>query len=112
MQIIYTHGLRNCLNLMKNKIKRFLIKYNIVSELTFSRMQKHWIRIVCDKEIHRFISNLNKKSLSILEISGKRWQYLFPPEKYDSFYYPEFDISQVEDFQKTYDLIGLSIHRA
>ena len=70
-------------------------------------MQKHWIRIVCDEEIHKFISNLNYKSLSTLEISGKHWQWLFPTEKYDNLYYPEFDISQVEDFQKTYDLIIL-----
>ena len=90
MQIIYTQGLRNCLVflLMKNKIKRFLIKHSIVSELTFRRMRKHWIRVVCDEEIHKFISNLNLKSLSTLEISGRRWQWLFPTEKYDNLNYP------------------------
>ena len=35
-----------------------------------------------------------------LEISGKRWQLHIPGEKYESKYYPEFDISHVENFQK------------
>ena len=92
---------------MKNKIKEFLIKLNIISELTLRRIHKRWIRVICDEEIEKFINRLNYKSLSTLEISGKRWQLHIPGEKYESLYYPEFDISHVENFQKIYDLIIL-----
>ena len=60
-----------------------------------------------DDTLTRFISNLDFKNFSVLEISGNSWSK-FGFKNYLNLFYPEFDICNIpaENFQK-YDLVIL-----
>ena len=87
--------------------KQFLIKTNIVSEKTFDRMRKHWIRVICDENTEKLIRDAHPEKLTVLEVSGKRWEKLFHYKSYESRNYPEFDILDIDRIKNTYDLIIL-----
>ncbi|MBH10223.1 MAG: methyltransferase type 12 [Candidatus Marinimicrobia bacterium] len=70
-------------------------------------MQKHWVRVISDEEIEKFINSLDYASYSILEISGDRWKSNFSDGQYESKYFPKFDISNIVNYRKNYDLIIL-----
>ena len=48
--------------------KQFLIKTNIVSEKTFDRMRKHWIRVICDESTEKLIRDAHPEKLTVLEV--------------------------------------------
>jgi SAM-dependent methyltransferase len=68
-------------------------------------MRKHWIRVVCDEQSHHLIGGIKPESLDVLEISGNRWENNYGYKKYESLYYPDFDLQDTNNFSITYDLI-------
>ena len=92
---------------IKINIKNFLIRNNIISGIIFKRIRKHWIRVVCDEATERLIRKINPELLEVLEISGSRWEKLFQYKNYNNLFYPDFDIQNVDNYIKTYDLIIL-----
>jgi 2-polyprenyl-3-methyl-5-hydroxy-6-metoxy-1,4-benzoquinol methylase len=57
----------------------------------------------------QWMSDILKKTngvkLECLEISGTDWKETFENHNYTSTQYPSFDITQVKDFSKQYDII-------
>ena len=92
---------------MKKILKYFLIKYNIISENTFTRMRKHLVRVVCDEEIIKYLHSIDCKNLETLEISGNRWKKIINSEKYDTISYPDIDLEKKTEHLKKYDIIIL-----
>lgn len=67
----------------------------------------HWCRIVMDERTQQFISNLNYKDLSVLEISGNTWEH-FGFKEYKNCFFPDFDICKnFDNYPFKYDLIIL-----
>jgi len=60
-----------------------------------------------DQTLKKFVSNLDFKNFSVLEISGSSWKN-FGFKDYSNLFYPDFDICNTitENFQK-YDLVIL-----
>jgi len=92
---------------IKTGFKNLLIKSDLISEKTLERMRKHWIRVICDEKTQKLVNGIHPEILSVLEISGKRWEKLFPFKSYEFRNYPEFDILDIDRNQNTYDLIIL-----
>ena len=64
---------------------------------------KQWCRIVMDEETEKMIRELPYGNLSVLEISGNKWES-FGFKEYKSVEYPAFDICSSQLSEK-YDLI-------
>lgn len=92
---------------MKNFIKNILIKNGIISKKLLIRMRKHWVRVVCDENIIRYIRDIEHEVSTILEISGQKWKSEFLSKKYTSLSFPNFDIEKSQDHKNRYDLIIL-----
>ena len=85
---------------IKINIKNFLIRNYLISEITFKRIRKHWIRVVCDEATERLVREINPELLEVLEISGSRWEKLFQYKNYNNLFYPDFDIQNVDNLEK------------
>jgi len=69
---------------MKRIIKNILLKLDLISVKTISRMRKHLVRVISDEEIITYINSINQKNMETLEISGDRWERFFNPNNYNS----------------------------
>jgi SAM-dependent methyltransferase len=87
--------------------KNILMKNNFISDKIFSRMRKHWVRVVPDEKIIKYLNEINHEILTILEISGENWRTKFFSKKYTSLSYQEFDIEKDREHSEKYDLIIL-----
>jgi len=92
---------------MKRIIKNILLKLDLISFKTISRMRKHLVRVISDEEIITYIHSINQKNMETLEISGDRWERFFNPNNYNSLSYPEINIEKPIKNKKRYDLIIL-----
>ena len=92
---------------IKTVIKRMLVQSHLFSEKTINRTRKHWIRVICDEETEKLVLNIKPESLAVLEISGRRWEKVSSFKSYEHRNYPEFDILNIENYLKTYDMIIL-----
>lgn len=93
--------------MIKKLIKIILLKLNLISPKTISRMQKHLVRVVSDEEITNYVKSFNQSNIEVLEISGNRWEMLFVADNYSSLSYPEIDVEKSLNVTKQYDLIIL-----
>ena len=93
--------------MIKKLLKIFLLKLNLISSKTISRMQKHLVRVVSDEEITNYVKSFNQSNIEVLEISGNRWEMLFAADNYRSLSYPEINIEESLKGIKQYDLIIL-----
>ncbi|MEI6070668.1 MAG: methyltransferase domain-containing protein [Verrucomicrobiae bacterium] len=64
---------------------------------------KHWCRIVMNRETHRFVESLPRKSMEALEISGSYWKDA-GFKNYRSVEYPAYDVCS-SILPEKYDLI-------
>lgn len=92
---------------LREKIKNLLLRNNLISESFLKRRRKYWTRVICDESTERLVSGIKPEILTVLEISGNRWENLFKYKSYTSLSYPEFDIQNIDNLGKTYDLIIL-----
>lgn len=71
----------------------------------------HWCRIVMNENMQKLVENYllvdESKSLRCMEISGNQWKDFFTTRGHDfkEVHYPEFDITSVQNFEDTYDVI-------
>jgi len=66
--------------------------------------ERHWTRIVPNREIRKFIDGLSPGDLKTLEISGATWGRKVSFKSYRSVHFPDFDICQ-SSLDETFDLI-------
>ena len=71
--------------MIKKLIKIILLKLNLISPKTISRMKKHLVRVVSDEEITNYVKSFNQSNIEVLEISGNRWEMLFVADNYSSY---------------------------
>jgi SAM-dependent methyltransferase len=95
------------MNYFLKNVKNFLIRNHLIPEVFFKRIKKHWIRVICDESTKHLVSDINPELLEVLEISGNLWEKQFQYKSYNNLFYPDFDIQNVDNYIKTYDLIIL-----
>ena len=93
--------------MIKKVLKVILLKLNLISFNTISRMQKHLVRVVSDEEITNYVKLFNQKKIEVLEISGNRWEMLFKTDNYCSLSFPDINLEQPLKITKQYDLVIL-----
>ena len=93
--------------MIKKLLKIILLKLNLISSKTISRMQKHLVRVVSDEEITNYVKSFNQSNIEVLEISGNRWEMLFAADNYRSLSFPAIDVEKSLKGTKQYDLIIL-----
>ena len=95
------------MNYLRKKIKTILLKSNLFSKSLLNRRRKHWVRVICDESTENLIWKINPERLNVLEVSGNRWKNKFNYKNYTSLSYPNFNIQNIDNYNKTYDLIIL-----
>jgi SAM-dependent methyltransferase len=85
-------------------IARKFIGFNLAQSVIIGPEHRQWLRIVMNQETHKLVSQMDYKSLSVLEISGDFWKDRFPFFKYKSVNYPEYDITK-SPLNEKFDLI-------
>ena len=65
--------------------------------------EKHWARVVMDRETKEIVNSLSPGHLATLEISGSSWSQI-PFKGYKALHYPDFDICE-SILEETFDLI-------
>ena len=88
---------------MYKKLFKFLAIERTYHFLFGIQSGQQWCRIVMDEETDKIIKSLPFKDLSVLEISGTKWEN-FGFKKYKSVQYPEFDICS-QRLSEKFDLI-------
>lgn len=76
--------------------------------MVFKKMQPtHWCRVEMNKSTQKLVQNYikDKDNLNCLEISGNYWKKYLHNNHYIHLDYPAFDITEINDFSKKYDLI-------
>lgn len=78
--------------MIRERLKKigFIVRY-YQKLIGYNPMNRHWCRVVMDRETKRIVDDLPVNSLNTLEISGDKWK---PTsfKSYRSVYFPEYDV--------------------
>jgi SAM-dependent methyltransferase len=66
--------------------------------------ENHWVREVMDAETLKLVKNIHRPEMSVLEISGNKWDALDMFKQYKTVDYPEYDVC-TEPLKEHFDLI-------
>lgn len=81
-----------------------LLRRSYSSFIKLGTTERHWARVVMNRETQKLVKSLQPNLLEVLEISGSQWSERASFKSYKQVSYPDFDIckSTIED---TFDLI-------
>jgi len=71
---------------------------------SFNSADKHWGRVIMNRETRKLVEGLQPQELRVLEIAGDYWQNLLSFKEYKSVKHQDFDIC-ASTLPETFDLI-------